>query len=202
MVGEDCGGFLAWTFPALHPSVVSRFAVIGMPHPLRLGAALVTDPRGQLPASRQLFTFQAPRFPESLLLSDDAAFVGRLLRRWSGPRWTSTPDFVEAEHRYREAIRIRKTAHCALEYYRWIVRSATRPSGWRFAKLLQRPVTAPTLHLHGELDPCVLPRTAQGSGRYVAASYEWHLVERAGHFVPEEAPDRVTGELVRWAKGL
>jgi len=66
---------------------------------------------------------------------------------------------------------------------------------------LQRPIDAPTLHLHGELDTAMLARTAQGSGRYVGATYEWRLIPGAGHFVHEEAPELVTGELVRWAKG-
>ncbi len=92
-------------------------------------------------------------------------------------------------------------AHCALEYYRWAVRSVPRPDGLRLARLLAEPVTAPTLQLHGQLDPCLLPRTAQGSGRYVAAAYEWRLLDGIGHFPHEEAPDRVTGELLRWAKG-
>ncbi|MEP6695818.1 MAG: alpha/beta hydrolase [Pseudonocardiales bacterium] len=201
VVGHDWGGLLAWSVTALHPRVVRRLAIIGMPHPLRLRTALLTDPRGQLSASRCLLGFQAPVYPESLIVDDDAAFVGRLLRRWSAPAWQRTADFAEAERRYREAIQIPATAHCSLEYYRWIVRSISRPSGWRYAKLLQHPVTVPTLHLHGELDPAMLPRTAQGSGRYVAASYEWQLICGAGHFVHEEAPELVTGELVRWAKG-
>lgn len=200
VVGHDWGGLLAWSVAALHPRVVRRLVVLGMPHPLRLRAALVTDPRGQLRASRYLFGFQVPRYPESLLREDNGSFVGALLRNWSGPNWTSTRDFAEAETRYRDAMRIPAAAHSALEYYRWIVRSTTRPSGWRFAKLLQRPVTAPTLQLHGEWDRAVLPRTAQGSGRYVAASYEWHLIDRVGHFLPEESPGVVAGELVRWAK--
>lgn len=201
IVGHDWGGLLAWSLTAMHPRVVRRLAVLGMPHPLRLRAALLTDPRGQLRSSSHLFGFQAPVYPESLIVAEDAAFVGRLLRRWSGPRWQGTPDFADAERRYRQAMQIPAAAHCSVEYHRWIVRSITRPSGWRFAKLLQRPVTVPTLHLHGGLDTALLPRTAQGSGRYVAASYEFHLVRGAGHFVHEEAPDVVTGELVRWAKG-
>ena len=79
--------------------------------------------------------------------------------------------------RCREAILIPKTAHCALEYYRWMLRSLVRPDGLRYAKSLSEPVTAPTLQLHGGLDGCVLPRTALGSGRYVAAAYEWRLLD-------------------------
>ncbi len=201
IVGHDWGGLLGWTVAALHPRVVRRLAVLSMPHPLRLRGALLTDPRGQLKSSGHLFLFQAPRYPESLLVGDDAAFVGRLLQRWSGPDWAATPDFAAAQARYREAIAIPAAAHCALEYYRWMIRSTTRPSGWQYARLLARPLAAPTLHLHGALDTCLLPRTAQGSGRYVAASYEWQLVPNVGHFLAEEAPELVTGELARWAKG-
>jgi pimeloyl-ACP methyl ester carboxylesterase len=58
----------------------------------------------------------------------------------------------------------------------------------------------PTLQLHGALDTCVLPPTAQGSSRYVAGSYEWRLLEGVGHFPAEEMPELVTGELLRWCK--
>ncbi len=201
VVGHDWGGLLAWSVAAMHPRVVRRLVVLGMPHPLRLRASLLADPRGQLKSSAYLLGFQAPRYPEQMLLAEDGAYVERLLRRWAAPAWADTDDFSEAALRYRAAIQIPAAAHCALEYFRWMGRSVTRPSGWRFAKLLQGPIVAPTLQLHGALDSCLLPRTAQGSGRYVAATYEWQLLPGAGHFVPEEAPEFVTGELVRWAKG-
>jgi pimeloyl-ACP methyl ester carboxylesterase len=97
-------------------------------------------------------------------------------------------------------MRIPQAAFCAMEYYRWSIRSLTRPSGWRFASLLQRPIEAPVLQLHGALDPFILPRTAQGSGRYVSGQYEWQLLPGVGHFPQSESPDAVTGELIRWAK--
>ena len=200
VVGHDWGGLLAWTVGTLHPRVVRRVAVLSAPHPRRLRSALVTDPRGQLRASRYALGFQTPRLAESVLVRDDAAYVGSLFERWSGPAWQHTEDFAEAVRRCREAVRIPKTAHCALEYYRWMVRSTVRPDGIRYAKSLAEPVSAPTLQLHGELDSCLLPRTAQGSGRYVAAAYEWRLLGGVGHFVHQESPDLVTGELVRWAK--
>jgi pimeloyl-ACP methyl ester carboxylesterase len=195
VVGHDWGGFLAWCTAALHPAVVSRLVVIGMPHPLRLRAALLTDVRGQLTASRHVLAFQRPWIPERQLVRDRAAYVGRLLRGWSGT--ASWPD-EETERRCREAMRIPGVAHSALEYYRWLVRSLPRPDGMRLAARVKTPVRAATLQVHGALDQCLFPRSAVGSGRYVAADYTWRLLEGVGHFPHEEDPTTVGTELLRW----
>jgi pimeloyl-ACP methyl ester carboxylesterase len=84
--------------------------------------------------------------------------------------------------------------------YRWAFRSVLRVHGYRFVKLLQQPIVTPTLHLQGAADTALLSRTAQGSGRYVIARYEWRLLDDIGHFPHVEAPDLVTGEILRWAK--
>jgi pimeloyl-ACP methyl ester carboxylesterase len=198
VVGHDWGGHLAWVTAAFHPRMVRRLAVLGMPHPLRLHAALLTDPE-QIKASRYVGAFQAPRF-EHHVTRDDAAYVGTLLRRWSGPAWTRSADFAAYERSCRTAIRIPQASFCALEYYRWSVRSLTRPSGWKFHRLLRAPIAAPVLQLHGALDTCLLPRTAAGSGRYVTGPYEWRLLPGVGHFPQSEAPETVTGELLQWLK--
>lgn len=200
LVGHDWGGLLGWAAATLHPRVVRRLMVLGTPHPMRLRAAMLSDPRGQLRASRYAASFQVPRYGEGLLTRADSDAVARLMWEWSGPAWRRSAEHAAATTRYAEAMRIPATAHCALEYYRWAVRSTPRPDGLRYAKLMQQPVTAATLQLHGGLDSCLLPRTAQGSGRYVAAAYEWRLLADVGHFPHEETPELVTGEIVRWAK--
>jgi pimeloyl-ACP methyl ester carboxylesterase len=179
--------------------MVRRLVVLGAAHPLRLRAGLVTDPRGQLAAAKAVLRFQVPRF-EHVLTRDDAALVGEYLRRWGSPEWTARDSYAEYEAICRSAMQIPQAAFCALETYRWAVRSALRLQGYRFVKLLQQPVTAPTLQLHGALDPAVLPRTAQGSGRYVLAEYEWRLLPNAAHFPHLEQPDLINGEIIRWAK--
>ena len=201
IVGHDWGGLLAWTVGTLHPRVVRRLAILSAPHPLRLRAAALSDPRGQLWASRHALTFQTPRYGEFLLTRHGAAHVAALFDDWSGPAWRRTDDYAQAVRRCREAMLIPASAHCALEYYRWAVRSLPRPDGLRYARLLAEPVSAPTLQLHGQLDRCLLPRTAQGSSRYVAAAYEWRLLDGVGHFLPQETSELITGELLRWAKG-
>ena len=184
----------------MRPKVVRRLAVIGAAHPLRLRQAIVTEPRGQAHASAYaLRTFQVPKRPESLL-TRDSAYVQRLLDAWTGPRWRATPGYVEDVEIYARALRIDPAAHAALEQFRWLVRSQLRPDGRRYAASLRHPVGVPVLQLHGDVDGCVLPSTAQGSGRYVTAEYEWRVLDGVGHYPQNEVPNLVSGELIRWAK--
>jgi pimeloyl-ACP methyl ester carboxylesterase len=199
LVGSGYGGLLAWAAATFHPRLVRRLVVVGAAHPLRLRAALVTDPRGQLAAALPVLRFQVPRF-EHVLTRDGAALAGEYLRRWGGPDWVDGPDFADYETHCRDAIRIPQAAFCAMEAYRWALRSALRLHGYRFVKALQRPIVSPTLQLHGAVDPATLPRTAQGSGRYVIADYEWRLIDGVGHFPHVEVPELITAEILRWAK--
>ena len=140
-----------------------------------------------------------PRLPERRLTRADDDPVAHLMRRWAGPTWVSTTDFAEAVARYRSAARIPQAAYGAMEYYRWAGRSQLRPDGMRFARRMAAPITAPTLQLHGELDACVLPDTARGSGRYVAGAYEWRELPGIGHFPQEEAPQTVSDAIADFA---
>ena len=199
IVGHDIGGLLGWTVAATHPAVVRRLAVLGTAHPLPLRHAVVTDLRGQGRASRYVVAgFQVPRRPEARLARPE--YVRQLFDRWSGPAWPGRRSYAEDVDRYAQAMRIHPVAHLALEQFRWLVRSFPRPDGRRWVKAMHQPVAAPVLQLHGELDTCVLPSTAQGSGRYVADEYEWRLLDGVGHFLSDEAPGLISGELVRWAK--
>jgi pimeloyl-ACP methyl ester carboxylesterase len=89
----------------------------------------------------------------------------------------------------------------ALEYYRWAVRSVPRADGRRYRAAMRRPIGVPTLQLHGGADRCVRPSAAYGSGRYVAARYEWRCYDALGHFPHEEDPGTVTRDLLRWCAG-
>ena len=191
VVGHDWGGFLAWTVATLHPQVVSHLGVLSLPHPLRLRQALLTD-RRQLRASSYIGFFQLPRLPEARLVKDDAAYVAGLLHRWGGPGF---PD-AETERRCREAVQVPGVAHCSMEWYRWAVRSRTRPSGLRFLRLLEQGVHVPTLQVHGALDTCLLAESAHGSGEWVHAPYELQVLDDVGHFPHQEAPDAVNAALV------
>ncbi|MGY2004335.1 alpha/beta fold hydrolase [Blastococcus sp. SYSU DS1024] len=197
VVGHDWGGLLGWTAAALHPRVVRRLVVVSMAHPRLLRAGMAD--RRQRRAMRHALGFQVPRLPERRLTRADDDPVADLMQRWAGPEWARTAEFAAAVDRYRAAARIPQAAYGAMEYYRWAGRSQLRPDGLRYARRMAAPITAPTLQLHGALDPYVLPGTARGSGRYVAGAYEWRELPGVGHFPQEEAPDEVSRAIADWA---
>lgn len=192
VVGSDWGGLLGWTMAGMHPGVVRRLVVLAAPHPLAVRTLL--QPAGQLGASSYVGRFQLPRLAEHYLIRAGAVNVERLLRAWSGPGW---PD-RQAAARYRMSMRIPGVAHSSLEYYRWAVRSLPRSDGRRWARAMRPPVSVPTLQIHGALDSCVLPVTAESSWA-VTGPYAWELLEDVGHFPHEESPERVSDLVVDWA---
>jgi pimeloyl-ACP methyl ester carboxylesterase len=195
LVGNDWGGLLAWAVGTLHPSIVASLTILDMPHPVRLRHALLRDP-AQIKASSYIGLFQLPKLPEARLVKDDAAYVERLLRRWGGPGF---PD-AETAARCRAAMQISGVAHSSMEWYRWAVRSLTRPSGVRFLKLMSGGVQAPVLQLHGALDRCLLPSTAEGSGAYAHGGYTMRVLDGIGHFPHEECPDLVNALIAEHAR--
>ncbi len=198
IAGAGAGGLIGWTAAAMHPKLIRRLIVLGAAHPLRLRSSLVGN-AAQRRAGATLLRFQLPRF-EHVLTRYDAALIGRLLAEWTGPAFRGTAAYAEYEQRCREAMSIPQVAFCAMEAYRWAFRSTMRLHGYRFTKAMRQPIVTPTLQLQGALDPITLPSTAQGSGKYVLADYEWRLLDGVGHFPHVEAPELVAGEIIRWAK--
>jgi pimeloyl-ACP methyl ester carboxylesterase len=201
VVGHSWGALVAWTLASYFPKCVRRLGIVSAAHPLQMRAILWSSPFGGSPPLRLRssgngypLAFQVPMFPERQLVRENAELVSSLLSSWSAPGW---PD-AETARVYRRAMGIQSVAHCSLEYHRWFVRSTFRPDGYRYARHMRAPAEAPTLHLHGAVDPCVPSRTARGAGRYVEAPYRWKVLEGAGHFPHEERPEAFNAELLGW----
>jgi pimeloyl-ACP methyl ester carboxylesterase len=194
VVGHGWGGLIGWTLAALHPRQVRTLVALGAAHPLALRRAVWADPRGQGRAiAGHALGFQLPRWPERSLRRDGAARVEQILRAWSGPTWPSEPGFAEAARRSREAMLIPTVAHCALEYYRWAVRSQARPDGRRYTAAVAAPVDLPVLSVLGALDPCLLEPTAATSARWVTPGrFRHRVLDGVGHFPHEESPADTT----------
>ena len=157
-----------------------------------------SDPE-QRKLSRYAIGYQVPFRPERKLLRDDAAEVEQILQRWSGADpW---PD-VESADAFRAAMQFGSTAHCALEYHRWAVRSVPRQDGRRFADAMSQPIRQPVLQVIGRNDGSLLTRTYDGSEDFVVGRYERYEMNGVGHFPQEEDPSAFNGLILRWLASL
>ncbi len=193
LVGHDWGGAVAWVVARNHPALVERLVAVNCPPPAVLTRALLHSPR-QLRRSWYLLFFQVPWLPERRMARDGAAVVARALVGGSHVRAAWTTVEIDA---YRAAFARPGRAKAAIDWYRAAFRRSFVPRRRR-SKL----VSVPTLVLWGVRDrflgpelvtPAVLA-TAMTPGN----TPEVVLIDEAGHFVQNEAPDRVNQELVRW----
>ena len=195
VIGQGWGGLLAWTTAALHPDATRGIVPIAMAHPRRLRDAIISD-RAQRRASSYAIGFQRPWLPERELVANGAAKIEDYLRDWSvDPAWPP----AEVAHRYRQAFSTANTAHCALEYHRWALRSIPRNVGRQFiTDVSDSLINTPVLQLHGAGDRTILPRTAIGSRAFTRGPYAWRLLSDVGHFPQEEAADEVASLITSW----
>lgn len=198
VVGSDVGGLLAATMAATTPDVVRALVLIGAAHPIAMRAAVVHDRDQRRASGYALRTMQLPRRPEHLL-GQDGAWTTSLFDRWSGPGWKASPTYAADVACYAEAMQIHPVGYCAAEYFRWMGRSLLRPDGRAFAESLRGRLSAPTLVLQGSVDRCLLPATAQATGRHVTGEFRYRELDRVGHFPHNEAPQLVSRAIREWA---
>jgi len=197
IVGHGWGGVGAWSTAVLEPEVVRAIAPVCMPHPRQLKAALLRDHR-QRSAMGYALGFQLPFAPERSLTAHDGQRVSALISEWSAdPAWLDEP----TSDTFRAAFLRWPTAHTAVEYHRWAVRSSLRPDGQRYMSLMEAPVQRPVLQLQGVRDPMVLATSVAGSEDYVRAPYSQVDLD-TGHFPHEESPEEFSAALIAWLDGL
>lgn len=189
IVGHGLGALVAWSMPAFAPEVTTAVAALSAPHPL-------TMRRHRLPigTAAWLQWVQAPWFPERSLTHGDA--VRSFLQAYSH---VHEPVVSQAE-RYAAAMRLPFAAHCAMEHFRWQVRSAARNDGRAYARRLLAAPAVRTLTLVGEHDR-LLPPSLYRFNAEVAPHAAYQVIPGAGHFLPEEAPDAVTAALLEFLGG-
>jgi pimeloyl-ACP methyl ester carboxylesterase len=194
VMGHDWGGAVAWSVAARRPSVVGRLVVLNCPPPQNLARAIVRSP-AQLRRSWYVLFFQLPWLPERRMAANAAEVVGRALVGGSHRREAWTREEVNA---YRAAFARPGRAKAAIDWYRAGFRRSVRPRRGR----ARATVAAPTLVLWGvedrflgrELVTLERLRDAFSEGNVPSVV----LIEDAGHFVQNEAPERVNDELLRW----
>ncbi len=178
VVGHDWGGGVAFRLALGHPDKVERLAVINSPFR-----------KLDLRRGWHMLFFNLPVLPEAVLTASGHRWVDFILRAASVDKEAFDPDAL-AE--YHAAYRSLERKRSAFAYYRTVTRriiasklpGRARPQGPRGS------IEMPTLVIWGEKDPALPLSLAHGIVRDIPQA-KVVTIPNAGHFVPEERPERV-----------
>jgi pimeloyl-ACP methyl ester carboxylesterase len=191
LAGHDWGGAIAWAAVHRYPDRFERLVILNAPHPALMREELRASGE-QRRRSRYMFLFQLPWLPERLLSRDRGRMVARALRGGSHARNAWSDDELE---RYRRAFSRPSDLAGPLAYYR----TAFRRALLRRSFPLGDPIDVPVLVLWGVHDRFLGPALADEARlRRYAPDLRVVPIEEAGHFVQNEAPERVNRELLAW----
>lgn len=172
LVGHDLGAVVAWNIAASFPSALRSLAAVSVPHPRALSRAFLTS--GQALRSWYIPFLQLPLAPELAFRAKDGAAAVRLLERTGLPR-------AHAERYARRLLTEPGALAGAVSWYRAFPLSPG-------LCLATAAVSVPTLYLWGDRDAVVSRAGAERTGRHVTGPYDFRILERASHWIPEEAP--------------
>lgn len=168
LVGHDWGSLVAWALSAERPETVASLTAVCVPHPAAFLQSMLSS--DQLLRSWYMAAFQVPWLPE-LAVSDPhrlrSALAGTGMRA------------AEIDAVQRDVVEAGALTG-ALNWYRAMALSTPGR--------LRRRVTVPTFMVAGAQDTALGVRGAQLSERYVDAPFELHILDEAGHWIPEQQP--------------
>ena len=170
LVGHDWGALIAWFVAMMRPELVTKLAILNVPHPYAFARELRRSFRQKLRSSYQLF-FQLPVLPELVW----RLFGRSLMRRMSGEDYTWT------------------SLRPLFNYYRALrrTRGQLRP--------LMRRIDVPVLLIWGSEQSIFIPETLTGLEDWVP-DLRIESIPGARHFVQHDAPERVSELLIAFAR--
>ncbi|WP_411843295.1 alpha/beta fold hydrolase [Salinicoccus sp. HZC-1] len=185
IIGHDWGGAVGWHLAGTHPELVRCFVAINMPHLAVLPKVMLTTPLQWLRSSYILF-FQAPKVPEAILSSNDYRYMELALKTTS-----KKGTFTEKElGGYNISWEKPKALTSMLNWYRAMPRSM---------KNIKRSgrIDVPVKIIWGTGDQFLSKKLAEESLKFIDSdSVIW--VDEATHWVHQEQPDVVNGQLIRF----
>lgn len=188
VVGHDFGGAVSWALGAMVPDVVSRMVVMASPHPARFkqGAAGNVD---QLYRAFYVWLMHAGEQGERLLAANDF----QLLSDWAFGASPAMTEEVRAA--YRAEWRRPGAFHAMAEWYRAnYTPDLLNPE----VPLALPPVRVAVRYLHGERDLAFTRGLETGSGAFVDAEFDEHVVAGTTHWMVHERPDEVGRLVAEW----
>jgi pimeloyl-ACP methyl ester carboxylesterase len=188
IVGHDWGGWIAWLLALERPDRVTRFAAIDVPAPYGRGLSVMRLPMQLVYGSYQA-AIATPLIGRRLVQSRRA--VSHLVSRGAGDR--GLPGF--AREGYATDTARTEVADASVQLYRsFLLSELPRLVGGGYAP---RDLRVPGLALMGAESPIL--RLA-GTPR-PTAQLRVEVIEGAGHFLVDEAPEAVTQLLGEHLRG-
>ena len=192
VAGHDIGTWIGHAYAADWPEDIRRLALFDAALP-----GITPPPPAGIPSAEvNLRTWHFPfnrldDLPEILLQGHERAFLNYLFHTKAINRWAITPADLDE---YERVFSAPGAVRAALSYYR----VAFSPDGLaqsraRGEKTLAMPILAMSAE-HGVKD--VLLNTL----RNIATDVQGGILQGCGHYMPEEMPDAVADELLRFFK--
>lgn len=191
VIGHDWGAIAATGLAAMPDSPFTKAVIMSVPPSAafrRRGdvsdrSRLASHLPRQLLRSWYIMYFQLPWLPER----SASWVVPRLWRRWS-PGYRADEDLRHVD----AAIGTPESWRAALGPYRATIRNSRPPARYaELNRLWTEPPVLPCLYLHGRDDGCMTPAFTRWAEKVLPPGSEAVIVERAGHFLQLEQPDKV-----------
>ncbi|HJT37108.1 MAG TPA: alpha/beta hydrolase, partial [Actinomycetota bacterium] len=178
VVGHDWGGSIAFRLALSHPEAVERLAVINAPFR-----------KLDLRRGWHMLFFNIPAVPEVITTLAGDRWVDTILRAASANPNAFEP---EALNEYHRAYRSLERKRSAFAYYRTVTRRIikSRLPGRAPPRGSRRTIGMPTLLIWGARDPAFPLGVAEAIVRDIPHA-SLVTIPDAGHYVPEERPERV-----------
>jgi pimeloyl-ACP methyl ester carboxylesterase len=190
--GHDWGAVAAFGAAVLAPERIEKLVTAAVPH----GPAFLQALMGNYEQQRRswyMFFFQHP-LADVAVEANDFAFIEKLWRDWS-PDWKYDADEMES---LKRTFRSPGVLSAALGYYRCTLNAERqRPELAEVqARISMAPIEVPTLAFHGARDGCIGVDLLSGMEPLFPQGLKLVIVPEAGHFVHQEAPQRINDELL------
>jgi pimeloyl-ACP methyl ester carboxylesterase len=178
VVGHDWGAVVAWSLAAAYPERVRTLTAISVPHPSAMAHAMASDLDQRARSSYITLFRQEGKAERVLLAANGAALRGMFTGSGLGR------DGVD---RYVQPLRAPGALTAALNWYRAMSRDVFAEVG---------PVNVPTTFLWSDHDVAVGRAAAHGCAEHVTGPYSFVPLAGVSHWIPDEVPDVVAGEIL------
>jgi pimeloyl-ACP methyl ester carboxylesterase len=173
LVGHDWGAVVAWHVAAEHPDRVRTLTAASVPHSAAFNWAIREDP-DQQERSQYFGLLREPEKAERVLVENGA----QRLRAMFGA------DSLDDE--YVRHLTVPGALTAASSWYAAMTKE--------FANL--PPVTVPTTYVWSNGDTAIGRAGAERCGEFVDAPYRFVELDGISHWIPEEAPEELTAEIL------